>query len=82
VIELRVHPAISAVARLASGRKLCGDVIGSGSLLEVGRVAGIARRRHCLELARGPALMAGIAVHRRVCSGQRETVVVLLNLLD
>ncbi len=50
--------------------------------LEIRRVAGIALRGHRLELAVGRALVAGIAVHRGVRSGQREAVVVLLDLLD
>ena len=82
VIELRTHPTVNAVAAFAGGGKLCRDVVWSHSLLEIRRVAGIASRRHRLELAVGCTLMAGIAVYRGVCSGQREAVGVLLNLLE
>jgi len=43
-------------------------------------MAGVALRGHRLEFAGGPSLVAGIAVHRGVRSGQREAVVMLLNL--
>lgn len=48
----------------------------------VGLMAGIALRRHRLKLAVRRALVTRIAVHRRVSPGERETVVVILNLLD
>lgn len=41
----------------------------------------VASRRHGLEPAVGSILVAGIAVDRGVCAGQRETVVVILNIL-
>src|SRR5258707_1021147 len=43
-------------------------------------VAGIALRGHRLKLAGRPSLVAGIAVHRRVSSSQRKTIVMLLHL--
>ena len=45
-------------------------------------MTGVALRRHCLELAAGCALVAGIAIDGCVGSGQREAVVVLLHLLN
>ncbi len=57
-------------------------MVGIGSVLIVGRVTGITLRRHGLKLAARGAFVAGVAVHRRVRPGQRETIVVLLNLVD
>ena len=45
-------------------------------------MAGVALGRHRLKLAAGGAFVARVAVHRRMGSSQRETVVVLLDLLD
>ena len=45
-------------------------------------MARVACRRHDLELAVGAVLVAGIAVYRRVGTGQREAVVVLLNVFN
>ena len=82
VIEIRTQPVIGAMAGFAGGGKPGADVIRIARRLEVGRVAGITGGRHRLELAVGRALVAGIAVHSRVRSGQREAVVMLLDLLD
>ena len=82
VVELRIQPVIGGVATLTRGGKLGGDVVWIGGLLEVRRVAGIARRRHRLKLAIGRALMTGVAVDGGVRPGQREPVIVLLDLLD
>lgn len=48
----------------------------------VRRMTGIAIRGHRLELAVGGILVAGIAVNGCMRAGQREAVVVLLNLRD
>jgi hypothetical protein len=45
-------------------------------------VAGEAGRGHDLELAVGAALVAGITVDSCVGTGQRETIVMLLHILD
>ena len=45
-------------------------------------MAGIALRRHRLELAVGRAFVARIAVHGRVRSRERKAIVVLLHLLN
>ena len=82
MIELRVHPTVNTVACLTRGRKLCGDVVRRDSLLEFCRVAGVASRRHRLELARGPALVAGVAIYGRVRSRQWKSIVMLLDLLN
>ena len=82
VIELGIQPVIRAVALFASRSKLCCDMVRVGCTLEVRGVAGIAIGRHRLKLAGGRAFVAGIAVHRRMCPGQRKAIVMLLHLLD
>ena len=82
VIELRIQPVIGAVAAVAGGRELGGDVIRVGGRVEIRRVAGIALGRHRLKLAVGSALVAGIAIDGRMSARQRKAVVVLLDLLD
>jgi len=57
-------------------------VVRVGCPRKVSLVAGVARRGHCLELAVGPALVAGITVDRCVGTGQRETIVVLLHIFN
>ena len=76
------QPVIRGVALFASCRETSRDVVRGRGLLELRLVAGEARRGHRLELAVGRVLVAGIAIHRGVRARQRETVVVLLNLLD
>jgi hypothetical protein len=70
------------MACVACRGELCGDVIGIRRGLEILEVAGSASCRHGLELAVGRAFVTGIAVHRRVRSGQREAIIVLLYLLN
>ena len=82
VVELGIQPVVGRVARLAGNRELGGNVVWVRSLQKVGLVAGVARGRQCLELAGGAPFVTGIAVDRSVSTGQRETIVVLLNILD
>ena len=82
VVKLGVQPVVCGVTALTSGRELGGNVVRVGSGLKVCQVAGVARRRHDLELAVGAVLVAGIAVDDRVSTGQREAVVVLLYVLN
>jgi len=82
VIELRIQPVVCRMAGFAGSRKFAGDMVGIGGPSEVRRVAGIALRGHRLKLAVRHSLVAGIAVHGRVRAGQREPVVMLLDLLD
>jgi hypothetical protein len=49
---------------------------------EVGLVAGEARRRQALEVAGGSTFVAGVAVNRGVGAGKRESIVMLLHILD
>ena len=81
MVELRVQPVIRAVASIASHGKLAGYVVGVGGSIVVGFVARETRDRHRLKLALGRGLVAGVAIHRSVCSGEREAVVVILDLL-
>jgi len=80
VIELGVQPVVGSVATIAGGGKIGCDVVGASGRLEIGHVARRASRGHRLKVAGGSALVAGIAVHDRVCSGQRKAVIMLLNL--
>ena len=82
VVKFSVEPVVTGMASVACRRELRGNVIGIGRGLEILEVAGTASRRHRLKVAVGGALMAGIAVHSGVCSGQREAVIVLLDLLN
>lgn len=82
MIELRIEPVVRAMASLAGHGKLACRMVRIRSVQVVGLVAGVALRRHGLELAVSRVLVAGIAIDRGVGSGQRETVVVILNLLN
>jgi hypothetical protein len=82
VIELGVQPVVSSMATLAGGGKVGRDVVGSPGRLEISHVAGRAGCGDGVKLAGGCAFVAGIAVHDRVCSGQRKAVIVLLDLPD
>jgi hypothetical protein len=82
VIELGVQPVIGSVATIAGAGKVGRDVVGTLGRLEISQVTGRASGGHRLKVAGSGALVAGIAVHDRVCSGQRKPVIVLLNLPD
>jgi len=81
VIELRVQPVIRGVARVAGHSELAGCVIRVIRVQVIGLVTRITLRRHRLELAGGAVLVTRIAIHRRMRSGERETVIVILDLL-
>ena len=81
VIELRIQPVVGAVASLTSHRELARHVIRIRGAQEVGLMAGVALRRHRLEVAICPTLVTGIAVDGGVRSGEREPIIVVLNLL-
>ena len=82
VVKLGIQPVVGRVTAFARGRELGGNVVRIGSVLKVRLVAGEARRRHRLKFAVGAALVAGIAVHSCVGTGQRETIVVLLHIFN
>jgi len=82
VIELCVEPVVGRVAVVASHREICGNVVRRRGLHEIGLMAGVALGRHRGESALSPAFVAGIAVDRGMGAGQREPIIVLLDLLD
>ena len=82
VIELGIQPVIRPVALFASGRVSERDMIRRRCAFVVRLMARIAHCGHGLELAVGRILVAGIAIDGGVSAGQRETIVVLLNILN
>ena len=82
MIKFGVQPVVSAVATIAGGGKLGGDVIGIGGRLKILDVARIALRRKRLELGTRTALVARLAIQGGMGSCQREAIVVTLNLLN
>jgi len=82
VIKLGIQPVVGGVTAFASSRELGRNVVRVGRPRKIGLVAGVALRRHCLELAVGATLVAGIAVDRCVAAGQREAIIVLLNVFN
>ena len=80
VIELGVQPVVRCMTGLARRRELRVDVIRIRGSNEVLLVAGVALRRHRLESTVGAILVASIAVDGRVCTRQRESIVVLLDV--
>jgi len=81
VVEVGVEPGVGSVAKGASCREPICDVARIGGSLEVGDVARVALGRHRLKLAAGGAFVTRVAIDGRVRPGQREAVVVLLDLL-
>jgi len=82
VVELCIEPIVGAMAGVARGRELGSDVVGIDGGLVIGSVARVAVCRHRLKLAVGRALVAGIAIDGGVGPGQREAIIVLLDLLN
>src|SRR5215469_8203428 len=80
--ELGVQPVVGGVARFAGSRKFRRDVIRVRSSRKVRLVAGEACRRHRLEFAVSPALVAGVAIDGSVGASQWESIVVLLHILN
>ena len=80
--ELGVQPVIRGVAGFARSRKFGRDVIRVRSPGEVRQMTRVACRRHRLEFAVGAVFVAGVAVDGGVGACQRESVVVLLNVLN
>ena len=81
VVELRIQPVVGGVAGVALSRELGRHVVGIDGRGEVRLVAGEALRRHGLEPTVGATLVTSIAVDSGVSSGQRETIVVILDVL-
>ena len=82
VTELGVQPVVGAVAGIACGRKFRGNVVRVRASRKVRQVAGGACGRHRLECAGGAVFVASIAVDGSVGAGQREAIVVLLNVFN
>lgn len=84
VIELCAHPVVHGVARFAGGWQTQSDVIDASGFRidEIPLVTGVALRRKTLKLADRSALVTGVAVHARMSSDQRETVQMLVDLLN
>lgn len=82
VVKLRVQPVVRAVTPLAvlDGERLR-TMLRIRSAKVIGLMARITIRRHRLELAVGRILVTRIAIDRSVRSGQRESIVVILDLL-
>lgn len=70
------------MAVVAGRREGGGDVIRILRCLEIRCVTGVTGSGHCLKVAIGSALVAGVAVDGCMRPSEREAVVMLLNLLD
>jgi len=84
MVELRAHPVVHAVALFTSGGQVERDVIDADGLgvNEVLLMAGVTHRGQALELADRSTLMTGIAVDSSVGADERETIKVLIDLLN
>jgi len=82
VIELGVKPVVGGVAGLAGGGELGADVVRIYGRLKVGGVARVALSGEPHELAAGRAFVAGVTIDGGVGTGEREAIVVLLNVFD
>ncbi len=82
VIEFHVEPSVHVVTFLTGSRKSGAHVSWSGSLLEILRVARVARGRHRAVITDRAILVARIAIQHGVRPHQRKAVVVVLDRLD
>jgi hypothetical protein len=82
VIKLHIEPAVRVVAQVARRREPSARMVRRGSRLKVFLMARVALRRQTDELPAGGSLVTTIAIQSRVRSEERESVVVLLHLLD
>lgn len=82
VIEFRIQPGIGGVAILACDGKHSRDVVRSSRILKVGLMAGITIGRHRAEVAVSSVLVASVAIDGGMGSGQREAIVVVLNIAN
>lgn len=81
MVELGIQPVVGVVAGLTLSGELGGHVIGIVRGCEIRLMARVTLGRHRLKFAGSRALVTAVAVDRGMGSGERETVVVLLNLL-
>ena len=84
MVELRAHPVVHGVALLTTTGQVQLHVVESGRsrIDEVFLMAGNASDGKSLKLPHCRALMARIAIQRGVRANQRETVHVLIDLLN
>ena len=76
------QPAIKRMARIAGLRELTCYVVRTLGVLKVSHMAGVAGRRQALILTHSRALVAIFALHCRVSTQQRKTILVIFYLLD
>ena len=81
VVKTNAEPSVETVALFASCREPGGGVARTGSRLKIFRVTGIAGGLETLELTHRSALMARVAIQRRMRSHQGKTILVVLDLL-
>jgi hypothetical protein len=82
VVEFGVQPGVKSVAGLASGREVCGHVIGIGGIPKVRQVTGQASSRKSQELSNSSAPVTLLALHHSVRAEERKSVGVLLDRFD
>ena len=82
VVELGVQPRVKGMAGFASGREICGHVIGIRGLLKIRQVTGRASRRKSLVLSDGGVLVTLLALHHGVRSEEWKSIEVLLDRLN
>lgn len=82
VVKRHPKPIIEVMTFIARSRKTGGDMAWTIRILIIGRVAGIALRGQSLELRNRCAFVTGSTVQRGVCSEQRKSVGMILNLLN
>ena len=80
--DVGVQPVVSRVAVLASSREPRFDMTRVGGGREILLVARVARRGHDLELTGRAALVAAVAIDGGMGASQRESVVMLLHVLN
>lgn len=80
--DVSVQPVVSRMAVLASSREPSLHMTRVGGGREILLVARVARRGHDLELTGRAPLVAGVAIDRGMGASQRESVVMLLYVLN
>jgi hypothetical protein len=84
VIETSAHPVVHGMALFAGDRKIQRDVIDArrSGVDKISLVAGVALRRKTLELTNRSALVTRVTIDRGMRPDQRETIQVLIDLLN
>lgn len=82
MIKLRIQPTVGSMTLIARCGEARGQMVRIGRTLKFAGVTGVAVRRHRFELAVSRSFVARVAVHGCMSAGQRETVGMLLYLLD